>query len=449
MELLKGRTLLSALAEAGRLAWQDVFRIMSVVCDALAAAHVRGIVHRDIKPDNIFLTDGGPKVVDFGIAKMAQARTTRTGTMMGTPHYMSPEQITNSKDVDARADIYSCGVVLFHTITGALMYPNRSGNEVLVAILNDPSPRLRSVASFVPEHVGLVVDRCTAKEATQRYQSALELKMALEASLNAGGGAVRASATQPTLIPPSESPTPYHRPLPKAPLQTAPSPTTPQHTRSGDQASRPSVAPAPVPMVRRQPTTRRTARPANIGVKLAGVGLAAALSVAATVYVARHGAPSASPGPTPAPAQTETTQAEPPTKPAPPPTLGHVRVISDPPGANVFVDGQPRGPAPVDVAGKSDQAKRVHLVLEGYADREDQVVPTVEGGEAFFVMKPAPASMGGKHRKHASAPPPAAPAASATTPQQQPTTAPQPAPKQHQSPTSGDGIFSDFEDEKK
>jgi serine/threonine protein kinase len=184
MELLKGRTLTRAWKAAGfELPWPELFLAMSSVCDALALAHSRGVVHRDIKLENIFLTPSGPKVVDFGISMLATARATRTGTHLGTPHYMAPEQIENPKTVDGRADLYSCGVVLYQGITGRVLFPDLNLVEALDATRKRQPIPIRELVPALPRHVAAIVDRCVEKDPAQRFQSAEELKAALASSL--------------------------------------------------------------------------------------------------------------------------------------------------------------------------------------------------------------------------------------------------------------------------
>jgi serine/threonine-protein kinase len=195
MELLCGHSLGTVLRSGVRLAWPDLLYVLSSVCDALALAHTCGVVHRDIKPENIFLTPAGPKVVDFGISMLATARATRTGTHLGTPSYMAPEQMDNARTVDGRADLYSCGVVLYQGISGRLPFRALNPLEVMEAVRSGEQPEpIRELDPSLPAAVASIVERCMAKDPAQRYQSALELKDALEAALDADG--MRAAAME-------------------------------------------------------------------------------------------------------------------------------------------------------------------------------------------------------------------------------------------------------------
>ncbi len=157
-------------------------------CDALAEAHALGIVHRDLKPGNLFLTqraDGSPliKVIDFGISKMALAAgrpapkahdMTESSTMLGSPFYMAPEQMVSSKSVDARADVWSMGAMLYQLLTGAVPFRGDSAMAIYDRILEGP-PRLDAQRSDVPERLGWVVQRCLQKSPADRFGNIAEL----------------------------------------------------------------------------------------------------------------------------------------------------------------------------------------------------------------------------------------------------------------------------------
>ncbi len=158
-------------------------------CEGLAEAHRAGIVHRDLKPANLFLTqtaDGSPlvKVLDFGISKLSAEATgedglTQTQAMMGSPHYMSPEQLVSARTVDARADVYSVGAVLFRMITGEAPFTAPSTPELCVAVLTRPARAMGSIRADVPRALDDVVGRCLAKDPAHRYQDVGALASAL------------------------------------------------------------------------------------------------------------------------------------------------------------------------------------------------------------------------------------------------------------------------------
>src|SRR6185437_13006905 len=156
MELLDGEDLGKRLGRIGRMAPNDCLRVIGQVCRALTKAHAAGIVHRDLKPDNIFLVPDDDreiaKVLDFGIAKAKgqgiDGSNTKTGAMLGTPYYMSPEQAQGIKAVDHRSDLWSLAVIVFQALTGKLPFESEALGDLLVKIIVHPIP--------VPSQVGPV-----------------------------------------------------------------------------------------------------------------------------------------------------------------------------------------------------------------------------------------------------------------------------------------------------
>ena len=188
MEYLAGEDLSQTL-ERGRVAIEDAVDYVIQSCEAMNVAHRSGIVHRDLKPANLFLTqrpDGSPiiKVLDFGISKVisaeaAQLSLTQTQTMMGSPLYMSPEQMRSSKDVDRRTDIWALGVILHELISGDVPFSGTTFPEVLMKVMAEPAPPLRSIRPEVPEALEAVVLRCLAKAPSDRHSSVAALAVAL------------------------------------------------------------------------------------------------------------------------------------------------------------------------------------------------------------------------------------------------------------------------------
>ena len=165
---------------AGPLPVDDAVRIAAEIGDGLGTAHERGIVHRDIKPENVLLTAHGACIVDFGIAKVAGQLLTRTGAALGTAAYMSPEQ-TRGEDVDARTDLWSLGVVLHEMLAGTRPFRADSGEALVYGVRHDTPATLTDVRADVPAAVARIVDRCLAKNATDRFPSARALCAALRA----------------------------------------------------------------------------------------------------------------------------------------------------------------------------------------------------------------------------------------------------------------------------
>ena len=175
MEYVDGVTM-KKLLEAGLPSFQEVCDIGVDVCAALAAAHKNGIIHRDIKGENIMrTTDGRVKVLDFGLARDTTAATiTRSGDIMGTPAYMPPEQALGEK-VDARSDIYSLGVVLYELLTGQLPFGGTNPVAVLYALVNEEPPRPREIRLAIPEQLEKIVLKAMMKEPDRRYATASDL----------------------------------------------------------------------------------------------------------------------------------------------------------------------------------------------------------------------------------------------------------------------------------
>jgi serine/threonine-protein kinase len=191
MEFLEGEDLASVLGREGTLAPDRAIRIALKCCRALGAAHAKGIVHRDMKPENVFLTRRDEdrdfvKVVDFGIAKMSEAdgspgkKLTKTGMIFGTPEYMSPEQ-ASGKPLDHRVDVYAMGVILFEMLTGRVPFVGDTFMGILTQHLFEPPPGLHEANDTVrcPPALEEIIYRCLAKEADARFPSMDALVAAL------------------------------------------------------------------------------------------------------------------------------------------------------------------------------------------------------------------------------------------------------------------------------
>jgi hypothetical protein len=173
MEYLEGESLDSIIASRRPLSISEKLGIMIRVCDGLSFAHERGIIHRDIKPANIVvLTSGAVKIVDFGIAQVGNKRLTRTGQLVGSIYYMSPEQLNDTLELDARTDVYSAGVVLFQLLTGVLPFEGRDTSSTLLKIVRDPAPPLNKFISLFPAELETISQKALMKDRDQRYVSA-------------------------------------------------------------------------------------------------------------------------------------------------------------------------------------------------------------------------------------------------------------------------------------
>ncbi|HEY4238855.1 MAG TPA: serine/threonine-protein kinase [Kofleriaceae bacterium] len=342
MELMEGADL-SAVIASGPLAVPVAVDYVLQACVAVAEAHALGIVHRDLKPANLFLThrlDGTPlvKVLDFGIAKVqvdGDFKMTRTSTVMGSPGYMSPEQLRSAKDVDARTDVWALGVILYELVSGKLPFPADTITELAVRVTVDPPQPLDGIDPAF----AAVVFKCLEKDAAVRFQSVTELAAALAplggqdagsslfliGRVSSGGsspafsatGAPRTGVSGSGALGAAASSALPARP-PTAPTAALPSPTTLGAAAGQSAAALPAKK-------------KRSAVPFILGGLLVAGGAAAA----AFVVTSKHDAtpagsgsaalvasttPTAVPAPiSPAPTNPTPSPAPPPTNPTPPP----------------------------------------------------------------------------------------------------------------------------------
>jgi len=191
MEYLDGADLGTISQRRGALPIEDGVEFVLQACEAIAEAHALGIVHRDLKPANLFLVtraDGTPsvKVLDFGISKVtglgasgSDLGMTKTSTVMGSPLYMSPEQMASSRDVDARTDIWALGAILYELLAGTVPFQADTITQLCVMILQQPAPSLRNARPDAPEGLQQVLSRCLDKDRTKRYANVAEFAHAL------------------------------------------------------------------------------------------------------------------------------------------------------------------------------------------------------------------------------------------------------------------------------
>lgn len=193
MEKLVGRTLAEAIAGYERFPFAEIVFVMTQVLSGLVAAHGKGVVHRDIKPENIFLSERPGartivKILDFGVSKMIantgnreEFDLTKTGMVMGTPYYMSPEQARGVRDLDGRVDIYACGVMLYEAICGVRPFRAPNYNSLLLAIVTVDAKPVSEVRPETPAALAKIVARAMTKARDRRYPSALDMLHDLQA----------------------------------------------------------------------------------------------------------------------------------------------------------------------------------------------------------------------------------------------------------------------------
>jgi serine/threonine-protein kinase len=329
MEYLEGKDLFEVVREQGPLPIKLSVEYVMQACEALAVAHANGVVHRDIKPENLFLTQRAQgmdivKVLDFGISKVAltgsafehKVPLVQTMMPMGSPVYMSPEQIRASKDIDARTDIWSLGCVLYELLTGTAAFDAPSLTQLSATILEQSAPPLRALCPTAPLELEAIIFRCLEKDPARRFHDVGELAIALypfaprRARISAerccyvlkSAGLSNAEFELPSVMPPGNVGPESEANIPLAPM-------TPSMTRSSP--TEPAIA---VPMPQRPHSSG--------GSRWAFVALAAALAAGAYAFwIHRSVANVAASDAPPAPAAAAALPATTPTPPAAAPTL--------------------------------------------------------------------------------------------------------------------------------
>ncbi len=183
MPYVEGESLYERLEREKRLPLDDALRITHDVAEGLGYAHRQGILHRDVKPENVLLAEGRALVADFGLARAIGAadyrKLTETGVVVGTVYYMSPEQLREDRDLDQRVDIYGLGCILYEMLTGGPPFTGRSLTDLVTRILRSPVPSARRVRPGVPPAVDEAIGRALAKATADRFASMEEFAAAL------------------------------------------------------------------------------------------------------------------------------------------------------------------------------------------------------------------------------------------------------------------------------
>jgi serine/threonine-protein kinase len=390
MDYLEGEGLEDCVARAGSLNGDPALlaSILGQIADALAAAHAAGIVHRDLKPANIFLAVDPSmpgsvrvKVLDFGIAKLAASEgvtRTQTGSLLGTPLYMSPEQCRGAGLVDHRADIYALGCIAFELVAGRPPFLREGAGDLIVAHVSEEPPPLSSLVPSVSAAFERLVAKMLAKDASQRPQTMKEVGQLVRAALldrpAAATAALPPAAT--AALPPAEA---------LARTKVLPG----KQTTLSDTASELSSLPASPPRARRWTA-------------LVGGGLAVLAGVALAVTVLRRPQhPGSGPTSASSPAAPTPVAAPPPPAEAPAPATVSIAIASSPAGAQVWVDDEPsaRGQTPLSVSlAKGKSHRTVRLTLEGYlpktlsvgTDRDNAVAVALDAAPAKATVRPRP-----------------------------------------------------------
>jgi len=341
MEFLDGEPLDRRLDRVGRLHAKDAARMIGQVCRALQKAHAQGIVHRDLKPENVFLVwddeDGADvtKVVDFGIAKFTDSMTastsaTRTGSVLGTPYYMSPEQARGLRSVDFRSDLWSVGVITFRCMTGHLPFEGEAVGDVLVKLCTAPLPVPSELVPDLPPGFDEWMKRALCREPEGRFKSAAELATSLSAVCGLSVGSQSSDAFSGIILP-SMNTGPRATPF----TATTPSPSLTASRSQGTTGAPITQTPTPRP---ERPRLSTYIAVGLVAVTVLGIGVAvlnkkltpeapAPEPAARSEVKSLPEAPVAAPGPTAAPvAATPATTPPAATAAAPVPSAGAAAV---------------------------------------------------------------------------------------------------------------------------
>ncbi|MBI2377696.1 MAG: serine/threonine protein kinase [Deltaproteobacteria bacterium] len=387
MEFLVGRPLDAVIREQGPLPLERAVALAVGIARGLSAVHQLGIVHRDLKPANVFVVPGPngelPKLMDFGIAKPGQGvdatKLTATGSILGTPSYMSPEQILNPTEADARSDQYSFGIMLFQLLTGRLPFASEKVAQLLMQHVRTPAPNARTIRPEVPPALAAIALKAMAKTGEDRYPSMSELGVKLEAALSL-------PASRPKVLEPEASPRWAPGKGAWAPEGAPPPPPQPP-PRVASGTSGPD---SPAPRVERRPITIiQPEAPGHFLRNLTIVLAIGALVVGARVYLSQRTVEDEQDfDERPRPLEV---RADPVLDPAPSAHVsrGRIHVESEPPGARVWIDGsESELVTPADlleiVVGKP-VALSVHL--EGHRAEPERILATVPADTLLSIVK--------------------------------------------------------------
>ena len=223
MEFVDGPSLDELMHSKQKFSLEEILSLIEQVAEGLESAHKKGVVHRDIKPANILLdSENRPRIVDFGIARISASTMTQTNMIMGTPYYMSPEQISGRK-VDNRADIFALGGILYELLTGQKAFPGDNLTTVIYKIINEEPMPLRTIKKNLPEGLDYIVSKALAKAPEERYQNCHEFVHDLRHY-------AQLKAPVPTVTPKEEiAEPPAPRPIIREPRPELPAPESHRH----------------------------------------------------------------------------------------------------------------------------------------------------------------------------------------------------------------------------
>ncbi|HEY8146544.1 MAG TPA: serine/threonine-protein kinase, partial [Kofleriaceae bacterium] len=395
MEFLGGDSLAKIIHDQAPLAPERAQAVALQIADALSASHRHGIVHRDLKPDNVMIAprrDGRDfvKVLDFGIAKLTGdtqgSRRTRTGIVMGTPAYMSPEQCEGRGLIDHRTDIYALGILLYEMLSGRVPFQGEGYGEVLVQHMTQVPQKPSTIRGVLNPHLEAVCMKALEKRPDNRFSNMDDFMQALAdpvSYVEGHGGLERflsyGAGASPTPYPVAPGSGPYM--LPQGQVGTPPTPP-PGYVGAVSQSAAP-YTPSPVPgSLDRIPTNRGRMIIVGLGAIALGVAVFVGYKVLSGKSDDKKPVAGATTGPTTQqPVSSGGTTDTPPTDPAgggaaPTSTKVKVDVASNPAGAEVFVSDVSMGKTPTSFElDRGDKPVDLVLKAEGYQDRKESVVP--------------------------------------------------------------------------
>jgi serine/threonine-protein kinase len=327
MEYMNGEDLDAVLEKRGALTVEEAATYVLQACDAIAEAHAQKIIHRDIKPANLFLTSSEGrkpmvKVLDFGISKLqeGQGGMTQTAAILGSPYYMSPEQLRASKNVDERADIWSLGVTLYELLTGKRPFQAETLPEIVTHIVLNQPPTVRSIRPDVPEELEAIVLRCMRTKPEERYQNVAELARALAPFAEPGSRHIAPGISRMLLgasLPPAAGPAPVEMTA----RQSEPPPAGPPAASAAVTiASSAQDAEGSRGGERGRASDLVAARKGGRGVAWAGGAVLAIVAIGGAAYALRGTGAPATAGPVPTEPSSTTASTVPPSSPVPPPS---------------------------------------------------------------------------------------------------------------------------------
>ncbi len=392
MEFLNGKALAEIIQTQSPIPPERAMAICMQVADALSASHAKGIIHRDPKPDNIYCIQRGRdpdfvKVLDFGIAKLTGdapgSRKTRTGIVMGTPAYMSPEQCEGKGNIDHRTDIYALGIVMYELITGRVPFQGEGYGEVLVQHLTKRPERPSTIRGAIPPAIEAVCMKALEKKREDRFQSMEQMMAAMRdpyAYVDANGGLaafVPSDAGMPVGTSGPMTPGMANTPYPVTPTR----PTT-LNAGAGEVVAEMTPAKSRMPLI---------AAAAIAAVAVLGVGGWLIFGGKKNAPAQQAAAAPATQDPKPQPPEKADVKPDPPkVEPVKPDAKNvTITVTSEPAGADIYVGAETtsRGKTPQDLTLPKGNDVTITLKLAGYTDRQKPVKTDRDSGVDFELSK--------------------------------------------------------------